>query len=455
MARLAIILALGLALRLGLLWGLPDSSIETGDTRFYALLADNLLAGHGFSSAEAPPYLPSVERPPGYPAFIAAVWAFTGRSYPALAMAQIFLDLATVALIFFAARRRYGPWAASAAAALYAVLPFSAGQSVQLMSEVLASFCFALALYAHTRALEPDGPSGRWALASGLAWGLVALARSYLAPLAAVAGGVLWWELRRGAGERQRGLRSRGLQAFVALGLGSALLVGGWVARNAHLAATTEAPLVLLEQFGSRGVYLDLHTPEFRAWYASYDEPMYWVDWRVVPKANYLSPEEEAEVRALWAEVVANDGRQTPEMKAAFVRITKERYAQAPLRLYVWRPISVALKYWLSPRASTVRLAMAEGGGIPSAGPALAAGFLALNCAFFGLALLGMWRRTRAGGGAFLWAFPITLTVILTVIVHRESRLVMPLFPVMAMAAGVGLEAAWVALQARRVRNQG
>ena len=429
---LGAVLVGALLLRLALLVVLPESSRETADSKFYFMLAENIASGHGFSSQTEAPYTPSIERPPGYPAFLAGVSLLSGGSKGAVSVAQLALDVAAVFLVFLAARRRFGFAPALGAAAFYGLLPFSAGVSLQFMSEGLASFCVALALYAHTRALD-ERPE-RWGLVAGLAWGLAALSRSYLAPIAAVAGLVLWWELRA------RGSK-RGFVGFAALGLGAALLVAPWVARNAYVASTTEEPFVLLERFGSRGVFLKMYTPEFRAWYQSYDEPFYWMDWKKPPRANYLTPEEKAEVAALWEQIAVNEGEVTDAMSARFAAVTAERYRRAPLRLYVWRPVSVALKFWASPRTSTVRFAVAGGSGLPLAGPWVKWMFLALNLAFAGFAALGIVALlVRRKPAVFLWAPPLVLTVILTVIVHRESRLVMPMFPFVAIAAGLGVE---------------
>lgn len=437
-----IALFVALVMRVALLALLPESAFVTTDTVFYARLAENLLDGHGFSSAEVPPFAPSIERPPGYPVFLAAVWAIGGRSYFVLSIAQVLLDLAVVALVYAIGRRRFGPRVGFWAALIYGALPFTAGQNLQFMSEGLATFFIAVALYAHTRAL--DAPRAwTWALACGAAWGGAALARSYLAPLAAVAGVVLWIELarRRPAASKAFGdrLRSAGFAAFVAVGVSSACVVGSWVARNAYLAATSDTEFVLLEKFGSRDVYVRMYTPEFRAWYQSYGEPFYWVDWKKAPRANYLSPEEERAVQAAFAQMAEAEGQPTPETTATFGRIAAERYDKAPLRLYLYRPLSVALKFWLSPRASTIRLSMAKGSGLPVAGRGVVIVFFVLNVTFAGLALLGLIRQGRAKDVVFLLSFPLVMTAILTAIMHRESRLVMPLFPVVSLAAGIGL----------------
>ncbi|MEO1334405.1 MAG: glycosyltransferase family 39 protein [Myxococcota bacterium] len=427
-------LLIALVVRVGLFAAMPHSSRYATDTQYYAQLAENLRAGHGFSSQTSPPYSPSIERPPGYPALMAAVWTITGTNYTALAFAQILIDLLAVAFIWGAARRRFGVGPATVASLLYAVLPFTAGTALQFMSEGVAMALVALALYGQVRAGDSDSTVdvARWALLAGLALGVGAMFRSYLAPLAAVAGVVVAFEL---AAQKAW---SRAAVAFVALGIGSALPVGAWVARNAYVSVTTEKPFVLIEQFGSREEFVKLYTPGFRAWYKSYDEPFLWLDYQKPPRANYFTPEEKDEVAALWTQIMANDGAVSPRVNAAFQRIADERYAAAPLRLLIWRPLSLGAKFWLSPRASTLRMSLGRAGTLAQASRLIVIFFFLMNAAVAGLALVGILAHGRRAKGVILWALPLALTTILVIIVHRESRLTMPLFPILVVAAGVG-----------------
>ena len=93
----------GLALRLYLVLKFPVT--DTGDGPFYIELAWNWLKNgvYGF-----PVYgqLTAVDmRVPGYPAFLASVFAFAGQSTKAAMVAQIFVDLATCFIITLIAAR--------------------------------------------------------------------------------------------------------------------------------------------------------------------------------------------------------------------------------------------------------------------------------------------------------------------------------------------------------------
>src|SRR5580698_2600312 len=87
----------GLALRLYLVLKFPVT--DTGDAPFYIELAWNWLK-HGVYGFPVNGQLTPVDmRVPGYPAFLAAVFAFAGNSPRAVMLAQAILDLATCFLI--------------------------------------------------------------------------------------------------------------------------------------------------------------------------------------------------------------------------------------------------------------------------------------------------------------------------------------------------------------------
>jgi 4-amino-4-deoxy-L-arabinose transferase-like glycosyltransferase len=436
-------LLFGLVLRVTLALTMPLDSRVTGDTPDYLDLARNLLAGHGYSTSAEAPYLPSIARPPSYPLFIALVWGLVGESLLALSVAQLVLDTLTTGLLYALARRRLGPKIALTAAWLHAALPFTAGTSIQYMSEPLAMALVVFAAYAQTRAVEE---SLLWAALSGLAWGAAFLARPYLGPLIVVAAAVLWLEIRRS----DRAQKLRGALAFVAVGVGSALVATPWVLRNALLPREPGAKMELIQSMGSRPPFSKMYTPGFIAWLGSYEEPIVWLNWQLPPEANYQSPAEKQAVETLWQYIRTHDGEVTPEMNVEFQRVADERYRAAPLRLRVWRPISMALKYWLSPRLSSLRFSVGAEAGLPLAGKGLAASFLLLNLSFTGLALLGILRARRE---YFLWALPAAVTVTLAALAQREARMVMPVFPLVALSASLGLWAAADLLRIIRSRR--
>lgn len=438
--------AAALLFRLALLAIVPLSSNQSGDTPDYAALAEGVLSGYGFSTDTSPAHVSTFERPPTYPLLIALVWLVTGKSWVSLAVVQCALDAAVVALLHDTAARRLGAREASLAAWLYALLPFPAGTSIQFMSEGLSGFAFVLALWAATRAKGADRPGGWLALAGG-AMGVSALTRPYLIPVGAVFGALVALEQRR-----ERGLSlPRAAVTLAVVGAACAAPFAPWVARNAWASRTYGAPFVLVQAYASRPPYTHMHTKAFDGYMASFDEPFVWTDTFKPPSGGYLTAAERDEVAALWVQIEAGNGVMTPEMNAAFTRLTAERYRAAPLRLYVWRPISMALKTWFSPRASTFRVSLDGGSGLAKGSRLTLAGLLAVNAATTLLALLGVVvvaRRSRLDA-AFLWAPPAALTLLLVWLATRETRLTMPLYGLLTLACAAGIAASVERVRAR------
>lgn len=168
--RVAIALALAaLAARVALALSLPPDRIPWADGRQYIEIARTLLAGDGYGS-------PTL-RPPGYPTFVAGVWALTGTSLPALRLVEAALATVSVVLVgVFGARwmgRRAGT-IAMALAAFHPVLAFLPGTQY---SENLLVFVVVLLWGAWLGALaDPRAGLGRWALGGALA-GLAMLVR--------------------------------------------------------------------------------------------------------------------------------------------------------------------------------------------------------------------------------------------------------------------------------------
>src|SRR5271163_3074464 len=138
----------GLALRVYLVLKFPVT--DTGDGPFYIELAWNWLKNgvYGF-----PVYgqLTAVDmRVPGYPAFLASVFAFAGQSTKAAMVAQIFVDLATCFIITLIAAR-IAPEASRRRVALgglwlAALCPFTANYTAVILTETVVIFFTALAI---------------------------------------------------------------------------------------------------------------------------------------------------------------------------------------------------------------------------------------------------------------------------------------------------------------------
>lgn len=78
------------------------------DAVAYDQIARNLLAGKGFSKDSAPPYLPNSTITPGYPGFVAGIYAVFGRSPLAVILIQIALNVLVLAVLYRFIRQRWG-----------------------------------------------------------------------------------------------------------------------------------------------------------------------------------------------------------------------------------------------------------------------------------------------------------------------------------------------------------
>src|SRR5580698_3827484 len=138
----------GLALRLYLVLKFPVT--DTGDAPFYIELAWNWLKNGVYGFPVNGQLTPVDMRVPGYPAFLASVFAVAGQSTRAAMLAQVVADLATCFVIAMIAarlapescRRRVaiaGLWLAM-------LCPFTANYTAVVLTETLVIFLTALGI---------------------------------------------------------------------------------------------------------------------------------------------------------------------------------------------------------------------------------------------------------------------------------------------------------------------
>jgi hypothetical protein len=133
MAPLAIV-ALALAVRLTFLLACPRPL--TSDARDYDALAWTLATTGHYAVADG---TPTAYRAPGYPAFLAAIYAAVGRRPEAVKAAQAVLDSLTALFLYLLLSRRSRA-AALIAGLAWAVLPAAVLFSSQLFSETAFTF---------------------------------------------------------------------------------------------------------------------------------------------------------------------------------------------------------------------------------------------------------------------------------------------------------------------------
>ncbi len=117
------------------------------DSRLYANIAENWLLHGVYGVTNSGVIMPTLSRLPGYPAFLAAIFALFGdENFRAVLLVQVLFDLATCFLIADLARRLFCGRAAQAAFLLAALCPFLANYAATALTETLEIFFTALAL---------------------------------------------------------------------------------------------------------------------------------------------------------------------------------------------------------------------------------------------------------------------------------------------------------------------
>lgn len=152
---------------LAILYPLDPERIVAGDTASYENPARVLISTGRFSSSIEEPARVETLRTPGYPSFLAAVFVVSRNSRLAVAVAQIGISTATLAVVYVLAARLWNAPTAFAAAAFLAFDLLSFVYAPLLQTETLFAFAIAVTALAGVTLLRT--PSARWALLFGCA----------------------------------------------------------------------------------------------------------------------------------------------------------------------------------------------------------------------------------------------------------------------------------------------
>jgi peptidoglycan/LPS O-acetylase OafA/YrhL len=118
---------------------------DDSDGDLYTQIASNVLERHVYSKDTDPPFKPTLVRLPGYPLFVAGIYALGHGDDETLRLAQGVLNTLTCVLIGLLAcmwepKQRHKRRAALAAFLLAAVCPFTAIYSAVLLTEAVTMF---------------------------------------------------------------------------------------------------------------------------------------------------------------------------------------------------------------------------------------------------------------------------------------------------------------------------
>jgi len=450
----------GLALRLTFVRFFPT---EGGDTPAYLQLARNLLDAHVYGLTANGTILPTDARPPGYPLFVAAVYAVSGRSETALLVAQALLDVATCFLIA-ALAARLAPEASRervrmAALWLAALCPFTANYTAIPLTEPLAVSLSAATLYLLARAWQREELQGAgcdrtgWLLA-GVAAGAATLVRAESPLLLASAGLAITIACAR------RGEWLRIVRTGVWLGAGLLLPLAPWGARNAvtlgrvQLLASRYAEMS--GEYVPRGFYAWTNT-----WLVRFRD-VYLVPWKLedqpillddLPAYAFDSAEERERVRRMLDEY--NDALAvSPQLDGEFAALARERTARHPLRTFVWIPLERVATLWLTPRVELLPVSghltpLAEKWEYDREDMVVTIVWWLIGTGYLVIAIAGcivVLRARRAAavppGAIFLVAYVVVRTLFLTHVETPEPRYVLVCFPAV-IALGALAVAGW------------
>jgi len=338
------------------------------DSRFYADIAQNWLRHGVYGITNSGVITPTLSRLPGYPAFLAVIFALFGvGNFRAVLLVQVTFDLATCFLIADLARRLFGDRAAKAAFLLAGLCPFLANYAAAALTETLEIFFTTLAFDLAFRGLRigemgtlepPQAPSYIVWLVCGLSVGGSILLRPDGGILLAAIGGYLLWLLARTLHAGHRGVISPRtiFLAGLLVAAGAAAPLVPWTLRNLHTLHRFE-PLAPRYATDSDEMVLNGFNRWVKTWIAEYVsvQEIYWavpgaeIDITKLPQRALDSQQQRERTIELISDY-NRDHDMMPELDSRFAALAAERIHSAPLRYYVWLPALRIADMWLRPR---------------------------------------------------------------------------------------------------------
>lgn len=447
---LVLTFALAVAFRVVLFFSrLVDITYETSDSWQYLDLARSLLTG-----AYAEHGLPSMNRSPGYPAFLAAVFAILGDTQLAVTGAQIVIDALTCTMaVHLAFRLGLRHSSAVVVAVLAATCVFSAVFSYEVMTETLYCFALTASLWIVVRGRDEGGgglygrTTGVRMLLSGLALGFAILVRPALAPSALLfASWIFVHDLVKRPWPR---LSARVIRMPALFSAGVSLMVLPWMIRNFvtfhdEFVGPNQTQVTLLGRKSCIPNHEHFFSKEGRALLFSYEEPFVQIGAFNPPSlARFVYPGEKEELDAAYAQLKSrfdrHDGYNGTESLRPFAEITEKRYRAAP-RLYLTAPLTRMFKLWITPR---IALVWDHHAGHNSP-PFLVAAMTLYSAVYVLFGMFGLWwgLRGRSAVSAIFIASMIAGHTFAYALWHPfpQSRYCVALFPLLGLAAGALLQ---------------
>jgi 4-amino-4-deoxy-L-arabinose transferase-like glycosyltransferase len=434
-----LVTAAALALRLFFVFFLPHIS---GDTFIYGDIAKNWLTHGIYGLTDDGLVRPTLIRLPGYPAFLAAMFAVFGHEhYTAVMIVQALIDTNTCLVIAALALELMNERAAKAAYLLAALCPFTANYVAAPLAETIAIFCTAHGFYYGVRgikSLRNFQPAILMWILAGLWTALSILMRpddGLLLPAFGVALLLLLF------------LRSSRKQTVAAgvvfLAISLAPLVP-WTVRNWRVFHVFQ-PLAS-RYANDPGEFVPYGFNHWvKTWMADYAsvEDVFWqvpgdpVDFHMLPERAFDSRREYDHT----LELIDRYNQQLyidPQLDWQFELLARERVVHNPFRYFVGMPFLRISDMWLRPRTEMLPVDTQWWKFSDHPEESLFALLWAGLNLFYLLAALRGWLNWKLGLlAAPLIAYLLMRSIFLSTLENPEPRYVLECFPiVLALAAG-------------------
>lgn len=421
----------------------------TSDSLVYGDIAKNWLQHGIYGLSGIHDVSPTYIRLPGYPAFLAAVFAIFGREhYHAAMVVQMFVDLGTCFLVAGMARRLLSPGAARAAFLLAALCPFFANYSAAALTETWEIFFTALALDLALAALNRSHQPTSWIwLGCGLSIGTATLLRPDGGLLLVAVEVYLLISIVRllpAKREPRAGLASFPtlIKAGLIVALAAVAPLVPWTLRNLHTLHEFQplAPRYANEENSFVPLGFNRWVKTWMVDYASVEE-IYWavpgaaVDADNLPTRAFDSAQQRDQTEQLLDDY--NHSLDiTPGLDARFAALAADRIHRAPLRYYVWLPLLRLADMWLRPRTEILpsNTRWWEFDEKPR-WLVLGIAFGVAGLLYVGAALMGLWRGQFALHLGLLLSFVILRSAFLVTLENPEPRYTLECYPVVIVLA--------------------
>ena len=414
------------------------------DSFVYGDIAKNWLEQGIYGLSGSVEVSPTYIRLPGYPAFLALVFAIFGlEHYRAVLGVQVAVDLATCFVTAAIARRTLGPRAAKSAFVLGALCPFLADYSAAALTETLEVFATAACLYFALRGLEREGFYD-W-IACGLAAGAAILLRpdGALLPMVVTGYCAVRFLVPRGAHFVPR---RRLVQAALVVAGVSILPLVPWTVRNWRVFHEFQplAPRYANEE----GEFIPVGFNRWvKTWIADYVsvEEIYWqvpgstIDARKLPLRAFDTADDERETFRLISDY-NRLVRIPPELDSGFEALAAERIRRHPARYYLGLPLVRIADMWLRPRTEMLPADSRwwEFDDEPR-WTALALALGAVNLVYVLWAAAGVLISRKLPGIGLLLAFVALRSAFLGTLENPEPRYTLEMYPVVILMAARAL----------------